>query len=103
MHIDFDELGLRIKKRRRELGLKQNELAEMMKISNNYLSNIENGHSIPSLEVTALYTSIASSTLLLTSKLTSSNLGTTSDNLYISMTKIQKKRKCFVSDKLRLY
>ena len=51
MHIDFNELGTRIKKRRRELGLKQNELSEMMGISNNYLSNIENGHSIPSLEV----------------------------------------------------
>ena len=51
MHIDFNELGLRIKKRRRELNLKQNELSEMMGISNNYLSNIENGHSIPSLEV----------------------------------------------------
>ena len=51
MHIDFNELGLRIKKRRREFGLKQNELSEMMAISNNYLSNIENGHSIPSLEV----------------------------------------------------
>ena len=51
MHIDFNELGVRIKKRRIELGLKQNELSEMMGISNNYLSNIENGHSIPSLEV----------------------------------------------------
>lgn len=51
MHIDFNELGTRIKKRRIELGLKQNELSEMMGISNNYLSNIENGHSIPSLEV----------------------------------------------------
>jgi transcriptional regulator with XRE-family HTH domain len=44
MVIDFDELGLRIKKRRRELNLKQNELSEMLGISNNYLSNIENGH-----------------------------------------------------------
>ena len=51
MHIDFNELGLRIKKRRRELNLKQNELSELLGISNNYLSNIENGHSIPSLEV----------------------------------------------------
>ncbi len=51
MLIDFDELGARIKKRRCELGLKQNELSEMLDISNNYLSNIENGHSIPSLEV----------------------------------------------------
>ena len=31
--------------------LKQNELSEMLGISNNYLSNIENGHSIPSLEI----------------------------------------------------
>ena len=51
MHIDFNELGIRIKKRRIELGIKQNELSQMMGISNNYLSNIENGHSIPSLEV----------------------------------------------------
>ena len=51
MNIDFDMLGTRIKKRRRELDLKQNELADMLGISNNYLSNIENGHSIPSLEV----------------------------------------------------
>ena len=51
MNIDFDMLGTRIKKRRRELNLKQNELSEMLGISNNYLSNIENGHSIPSLEV----------------------------------------------------
>ncbi len=51
MQIDFDSLGARIKGRRRELGFKQNELAEMLGISNNYLSNIENGYSIPSLEV----------------------------------------------------
>ena len=51
MHIVFDELGVRIKKRRRELNLKQNELSELLGISNNYLSNIENGHSVPSLEV----------------------------------------------------
>jgi transcriptional regulator with XRE-family HTH domain len=51
MNIDFDMLGTRIKKRRRELNLKQNELSEMLGISNNYLSNIENGHSIASLEV----------------------------------------------------
>ena len=40
MNIDFDMLGTRIKKRRRELNLKQNELSEMLGISNNYLSNI---------------------------------------------------------------
>lgn len=49
MYIDFDILGRRIAQRRIELGYKQNELAEMADMSNNYLSNIENGHSIPSL------------------------------------------------------
>ena len=49
MYIDFKMLGKRISQRRRELGLKQNEFAEIADISNNYLSNIETGCSIPSL------------------------------------------------------
>lgn len=49
MYIDFNSLGKRIAQRRRNLGYKQNELAEKADLSNNYLSNIENGHSIPSL------------------------------------------------------
>lgn len=53
MEIDFKLLGKRISQRRHELGLKQNELAEMSDISNNYLSNIETGRSIPSLSTFA--------------------------------------------------
>lgn len=49
MYIDYHLLGKRIAQRRIELGYKQNELAEKADLSNNYLSNIENGHSIPSL------------------------------------------------------
>jgi len=49
MYIDFKLLGKRIAQRRRELGYKQNELAEKADISNNYLSNIETGRSIPSI------------------------------------------------------
>lgn len=49
-NIDFKQLGKRIAQRRHELGLKQCILAEKTGISNNYLSNIENGRSIPSLE-----------------------------------------------------
>lgn len=49
MYIDFDLLGKRIAQRRIALGYKQNELAEKADLSNNYLSNIENGYSIPSL------------------------------------------------------
>lgn len=50
MYIDFKLLGKRISQRRHELGIKQNELAEKAEIANNYLSNIETGRSIPSLE-----------------------------------------------------
>lgn len=49
MYIDFNSLGKRIAQRRIALGYKQNELAEKADLSNNYLSNIENGHSIPSI------------------------------------------------------
>lgn len=50
MEIDFSVLGKRIAQRRHELGLKQCAVAEKAGISNNYLSNIENGKSIPSLQ-----------------------------------------------------
>ena len=40
MYIDFDSLGRRIAQRRRDMGIKQNELAERLDMSNNYLSNI---------------------------------------------------------------
>lgn len=50
MGIEFTRLGKRIAQRRHELGYKQCHLAEQANISNNYLSNIENGRSIPSLE-----------------------------------------------------
>lgn len=51
VQVNFKLLGKRIAVRRRQLGFKQNQIAEMLGISNNYLSNIENGRSIPSLEV----------------------------------------------------
>lgn len=53
MKIDFNSLGKRIAKRRHELNCKQCVIAEKAGISNNYLSNIENGKSIPSLETFA--------------------------------------------------
>ena len=51
MYIDYSKLGERISTRRREMNLKQYVLAEKAGIANNYLSNIERGRSIPSLEV----------------------------------------------------
>ena len=53
MKIDFSMLGKRIAQRRHEMGLKQSVVAKKAGISNNYLSNIENGKSIPSLETFA--------------------------------------------------
>ena len=45
------EMGKRIARRRKQLEIKQNELAERIGISNNHLSSIECGKSIPSLKL----------------------------------------------------
>ena len=58
MKIDYNLLGRRIARLRKERRLTQDKLSEKAEISNNYLSNIENGRSIPSLETLCLlYTS----------------------------------------------
>lgn len=51
MFIDYKDIGDRIVQKRRELGLSQKELAELLNISNNHLSNIENGKAGPSFEL----------------------------------------------------
>lgn len=51
MELDYSEIGKRIARRRRQLGLKQSEVEERAEISYKYLSNIERGISIPSIEV----------------------------------------------------
>ena len=51
MELDYKEIGSRIAARRKKLGLKQSEVEERAKIGYKYLSNIERGISIPSLEV----------------------------------------------------
>ena len=43
-------MGIRIKTRRKELKIKQAELAETLDISNNHMSSIENGRQKPSLD-----------------------------------------------------
>ena len=48
MELDYTEIGKRIAKRRKELGLRQAQLSEMVDISDPYLSNIERAVSIPS-------------------------------------------------------
>lgn len=51
MSLDYSEIGRRIARRRKELGLKQSEVEEKADIGYKYLSVIERGYSIPSTEV----------------------------------------------------
>lgn len=51
MELDYTEIGRRIARRRKELGLRQIEVCERAGINDKYLSCIERASSIPSLEV----------------------------------------------------
>lgn len=51
MYIDYSEVGKRLARRRRELGLKQCEVCEKADLSYKYLSNLERAISLPSLTV----------------------------------------------------
>lgn len=51
MKLDYSEIGRRIARRRKELGLRQAEVCERADINYKYLSCIERATSIPSLEV----------------------------------------------------
>jgi len=51
MELDYTEIGKRIARRRKELGLKQVEVCEKAEINDKYLSCIERASSIPSLDV----------------------------------------------------
>ncbi|NLU53277.1 MAG: helix-turn-helix transcriptional regulator [Clostridiaceae bacterium] len=50
MKIDYKALGERIAKRRKVLNMTQDDVAEATGLSNNHISNIENNHSIPSID-----------------------------------------------------
>ena len=49
----LQKIGIRIAQRRKEIKMKQNTLAEKTNLSNNHISNIENGYSVPSIETFA--------------------------------------------------
>ena len=51
MYTDYKELGRRIARRRKQLGLKQSQVNEMAGLSDKYLSNIERAVSVPSIDV----------------------------------------------------
>ena len=51
MELDYSQIGKRIARRRKELGLRQVEVCERAGINDKYLSCIARASSIPSLEV----------------------------------------------------
>ena len=51
MELDYSEIGRRIARRRKELGLRQVQVCERAGMNDKYLSCIERATSIPSLEV----------------------------------------------------
>ncbi|MCL2387322.1 MAG: helix-turn-helix domain-containing protein [Defluviitaleaceae bacterium] len=50
MKISYIEIGARIAARRKELHMTQEKLTEKIGMSVNQLSNIENSHSVPTVE-----------------------------------------------------
>ena len=48
MVCSLKQFGKRVRRRRNDLGIRQKELAAKINISNNHLSNIENGKAAPS-------------------------------------------------------
>lgn len=50
MEKQYTEMGKRIAARRKSLGITQSKLAEILDISNNHLSSIENGKQSPSFD-----------------------------------------------------
>ena len=51
MAYKLKSFGKRVYRRRKELGIRQKELAAKINISNNHLSNIENGKAAPSFSI----------------------------------------------------
>ena len=50
MQLDLISMGARIAARRKSLGLSQRQLAELLNVSNNHISNIERGREIPGFD-----------------------------------------------------
>lgn len=51
METQYEEMGIRIRNKRKSLKMKQLKLAELLGISNNHMSSIENGKVAPSLDI----------------------------------------------------
>ena len=62
MRLDYERIGFRIAQRRRELKMKQRQLAELVGVSNKYISNIETGTRHVSLDMIASLSEALSTT-----------------------------------------
>lgn len=51
MNLQFSDMGKRIRERRKELHIKQAEMAEAIGICNNHMSSIETGRQKPSIDI----------------------------------------------------
>jgi transcriptional regulator with XRE-family HTH domain len=51
MEINPELVGIRIMNKRKEHGLSQEQLAELIDISKNHLSSIECGHNLPTVKI----------------------------------------------------
>lgn len=51
MSLDYRAIGKRMAERRKQLGLKQYQVCELLDVNYKYLSNLETGRSSPSLEM----------------------------------------------------
>ncbi|MCI5903989.1 MAG: helix-turn-helix domain-containing protein [Oscillospiraceae bacterium] len=96
MNIDYREVGRRMAKRRKELGLKQYQVCEMIDVNYKYISNLETGRSAPSLEMlmdicTALKTT--PNYLLLGTEVNISN-----DTLADKISRLDSKSKLLLND-----
>lgn len=64
MHSEFyKNLGTNIKKRRKELGLTQQQLADKMNISLNFMGKIEVAFSKPSLDTLVQFADVLETTV----------------------------------------
>lgn len=49
-YVDYVQVGVRIANRRRKMGLKQSEVNEKIDLSYQYLSQLESGRAVPSID-----------------------------------------------------
>lgn len=63
MEINYIEMGRRVRRKRRELGLTQEQLAEQVGLSTSFIGFIERGEKAPSLDTMAKLADVLDMTL----------------------------------------